>query len=367
MVILTLAMLFSLPLLVFAESKTFSNSTYTNWDKPYTGTYNAYKYTTSNKNYVHADVKFKYNSTQKTNMLNTNYYPTVEIKLDSVNPKLQGLYYSTTMPDAKLDTDNCSYSTFSAICEIEAASKTPNDIVAGTEYQLSTEWQYISSYNVSTEPYLIAYSSQSREPTTAECLIGQCELNTVSNTFDSLAGFHIPSDITSGSWTATTTTLATDSIQTNTTQIESKTLIENPEYTAIENKIQLDEFAAEVNDNIRELKGNELSEFIITFNRPLSSEEVKEYLDDISSVLLYGRGINSNSERVTIGQVLLSDSVFDAIESDTSYEFKGYIQLQGVASKEVLEKLVDDSNVYSVEVAKGTIPMGLYWKLENSK
>ncbi|MGO4179789.1 hypothetical protein AB4Z17_01305 [Paenibacillus sp. TAF43_2] len=198
-------------------------------------------------------------------------------------------------------------------------------------------------------------------------MIGQCELNTVSNTFDSLAGFHIPSDITSGSWTATTTTLATDSIQTNTTQIESKTLIENPEYTAIENKIQLDEFAAEVNDNIRELKGNELSEFIITFNRPLSSEEVKEYLDDISSVLLYGRGINSNSERVTIGQVLLSDSVFDAIESDTSYEFKGYIQLQGVASKEVLEKLVDDSNVYSVEVAKGTIPMGLYWKLENSK
>lgn len=355
---LVVSSLFLSPVIGSANTKTISNSDYSKWQYPYSGSFEAYKYTSSSKAWIHAQVNFKYNGTQISNMLKTSYYPTIEIKLDNPTPKAQGKTYSTTMPDPKIDTDSCYYSTFSAVCEIEVASKSPSRIVGGSLYNLSTEWDH--SYPISADPYLIAWGSQSREPTAAECSVGQCELNTVSGTPIALAGFHA-SELSSS--------LASEIIQTNDeseiTDDVVQQQIPTTAYSLLQSKGDLDKYADEKKKEVTTLKDNNKEEhFILTFNKPVSSEEIITYLEDIKPTNITGRSFDETGKRVTVGLLDFDPDTIRNVQNNTN-NFQGFIEIEGTAKAEVLKKLLKNSDVYSIEVAGKTAPMGLYWKHEN--
>lgn len=360
-----------LPTSAFAETKTWTNPNNYVW-KPDSGSMSAYKYTSSGKNYIHADINFKYGSSQRTSIINSGYYPTVEIKVDGGNPKLQGLSYSTTMPDPKSDYDSCYYSTFSAICEIEVASKSPSSIVANTNYYLGTEWGYYPSYNTGA-PYLISWGSPSREPKTWECAIGQCELNTVDESLaKSLQGFYDYqiSGSTTGLLESSISALEEEYVeeQQGSRNESAEQVVVPTEYVTMNARDALDMYAEKKKNQVKEIVDEELLDFTLTFKEEeLDDLKIKKYAKDIQELIVHGRGYNSNGERVTFGVFAVDDETLNSVKSNLNYQFGGYTEISGKAKGSEIKKLLNDKNVYTVEVAKdGTIPMGLFWKLENT-
>ncbi|WP_440110511.1 hypothetical protein [Paenibacillus sp. QZ-Y1] len=358
---LVITSILAFPLTSSANTKTISNSNYAKWQHPYSGSFEAYRYTSNGEPWVHAQTNFKYNGTQLTNMKKTSYYPTIEIKLDNPTPKLMGRSFSTTMPDPKTDTDSCKYSTFSGICEIEVASKNPNQIVGGRLYNLSTEW--INDYPISNDPYLITYGSQSREPTVAECAALQCELNTVSGTAVSLAGFKV-SELNSSNFVAQP---FTDELMP-TEELESFTdYYKQPEtvYEKLQSETDLQSYANELKQEILQSQNNqEEKQFILTFKRPMSSEEILKTLNDIELTSITARAYNDLGERVTVGLLSFSEEQIRDLEKNTE-NFQGYIEIEGTASVETIKNLSTTEGVFGVEVSGLTTPNGLYWKYED--
>lgn len=346
------------------------NSDNNDWDHPYTGYMEGYKYSTGGKNWIHAQIYGKYNSSQITNMKNTSYYPTLEIKDDTqLGFIVEGRSYTSNYPDPKFDVDYCG-SHIQSPCELEVANKNNSLMVAEREYYLSTEWEKPSPNDV----YLIAYSSQSREPTWAECAAGQCELNTVSGTASALSGFYVNS--ASGTWNS----ISNNTLNLGGTQAkkekkkiydengDEKHKVAQKEYAAISNIDQLKIFAEKANIKAKDIDSAQEYDFTLTFNDPVNEKVLSKYKNTISKALIYARGVSHTNERITIGLIGFDDSTIERIQKSNDYVFEGFTQITGRAKGSIIKNILNEKEIFSVEVAsESTIPMGLYWKLEDLK
>ncbi|TQR37262.1 hypothetical protein LOY85_14485 [Brevibacillus brevis] len=64
----------------------------------------------------------------------------------------------------------------------------------------------------------------------------------------------------------------------------------------------------------------------------------------------------------------MTQEVLDSIQDGSGYDFKGIIEIEGVARASSLQELLKKNNeILSVEIATDTkLPYGLYWKYEDS-
>ncbi|MGF9712800.1 hypothetical protein [Paenibacillus naphthalenovorans] len=367
--------IFTACLPVLGATVTYSNSDNSIWQKPYTGSMDAYKYTSGTAHWVNAVINGRYNSTQITNMKNTSYYPTLEIKDNSQQPfGMVGTYYSSNFPDPKFDMDYCMSAGVGSVCEIEVANKNKNLLTAATNYYLSTEWERI---NRNSDHYLIAWGSQSREPSALECAAGECELNTVSGSAKSLAGFWVNS--LNGTWASMNKPVnevriaslsPSEKPPASVPEIEEKEELKKlkKEYIEISGQNSLKMFSERAKEKANKVETSKEYSFTLTFNEPVNQEALNKFNSGIDEAIIYGRGIDNNADRVTIGVNGFDKASLEKVQQNTGYDFKGFIQISGKATGEIIKKLSKETEVYAVEVAiEDHIPFGLYWKLEDAK
>lgn len=304
---------------------------------------------------VSSNLSFKF-TTAQTNKIkqHQSFLITYDVR-DNFKTNFHGYFISTTLPDPKYDyeDDNGDGRTD----ELEVVVKDNWGVEPNKTYTVDTGWEIKSSNG---SPQLVSYASLSTLP-----FFPGGDYNTQPGTSEVLAGYKWNTDTRSIPDT-TISKIAESKALNNIT--ESKVLNNNEQYKQINSIQELDSYREAAHKKINELDQNESIEFVLTFAQPISSSIFNSVLQDskIDVDQWYARGYNVNNEVVTIGSNQTNENTIERIIVESSNSFEGFTEIHGKAEVKTLKKLLENSNVYSIEPnVDKSIANGLSWKLEN--
>lgn len=139
------------------------------------------------------------------------------------------------------------------------------------------------------------------------------------------------------------------------------------EYADISDINSLKEFRDKAKQKFNNVNTANEYYFTLTFNEPVNQDVLRKFNLGIDQAILYGRGIDKNEDRITIGVNGFDQISIAKLQYNAAFNFKGFIQISGKAKGDILKKLSEENEVFSVEVATdGYVPFGLFWKLEDT-
>ncbi len=373
--LLSSSLILSSQVLAAPSIKTWTNTTLTNWDKPAGGKFTAEKI---NSNTAYNQLDFWWAPSQVTYMQDsmTRNLPTFDFRDNGKSALTSGGGASTNLPDPKFDfeDDNGDGKTD----EIEVVSRGKADIVGFADYQFYASWTRSGTSN----PYMIAYSSMSARP-----IWFGGDYNTIPGSADSLAG-HYWNDLSTMSFrsAAPLTTLEQkqqlssqieEQLQASTKQLQSDLSYTSEQdrragaaYMSLESTNDIDQYVQKANETLESIPNEQLTEFAVTFNAPISFDEVNIVAEkyDVNTSTFYARAFDNNGQKFTIALNGLNENTLDSILEQQNLQLAGFIEIEGKTSGAILNEIkLQESKVFSVEAAADDFqPSGLYWKLENT-
>lgn len=346
----------------FAATKSWTNNTLTNWDKPISGTFTAEKISSTQ---AYNELDFWWSASQVEYMSWVANYPTFDFRDNGKSALDSGGGASSNLPDPKFDFEDDNSD--GRVDEIEVVAVGKGEIRDLVDYNFYASWSKSGSSN----PYMIAYSSMSGSP-----LYPGGDFNTIPNSTDSLAG-HYWNDLSTRStlmldqsyiptWDEKRQILNQIELQSN----DSEEQVVSPAYKALKTADDIASYISQADSALSSAVDQEYK-YKITFNKPLTLEEVTSINEQnkLASSVFYARAFNDKGDRVTIALNGLNEDVLNQIVENQNLDFKGFIEIEGQASSDELKKARDsEANIFSVEIGTdGIQPNGLYWKLENTR
>ncbi|OXM88214.1 hypothetical protein [Paenibacillus rigui] len=127
------------------------------------------------------------------------------------------------------------------------------------------------------------------------------------------------------------------------------------------------QYAEKSKQKVKDLDDNTEYQFIVTFKKPISENELKAYTGNLNKPMIYGRGIDNEGNRITTLALSVDEDAIKQVKENPKYTFKGFTQIDAVATGAENKKLLNDNAVFSVEAANNFEPLGLFWKLEEQE
>ncbi len=333
-----------------------NNTDFTYW-KPYWGSFVANKDATYPR--INASLSFYWNSTQVQKLKQSiSRYPTFDVR-DHSQSSFSGTYISSTLPDPKYDYEDDNGDGRNEELEVVLRDHWS---VTTQNYSVQTVWAVNNTLN---SPKLTSYSCVSDQP-----FYPGGDYNTVYGTSEFLAQLYW-SDINIGYVSASDAFAQNaDSRQASneTLRVADDTSKVDHEYEILKSNTELQNYKMKVHQVLSNANDEQSFDYIMTFNKPISLEKLRKFMNHLEVGELYAHGKNETGDLVTIGTNKINFTILNQLVTDDSYQFNGFTEIEGTASAKELKKYLNDDDVFSVEIATEHLrPKGLGWKVATLK